>query len=82
MMENSYFTEQQATALVGRYVRARLHWSGVPGGARGVIKSACESPTGWGVIIEWDLPSPIKKQTDVLTFARGDFERALEEIVR
>jgi hypothetical protein len=81
-IDGANFTEQQATTLVGRYVRARLHWGGVPGGALGVVTGTRESPPGWGLVIEWDLPAPIKKQTNLLTFARGDFERALEDVTR
>lgn len=80
MIDSPYFTQQQAAALVGRHVRARLHWSGIPGGAWGIITGATESPTGWGVVIDWNLPPPIKKLTDAVAFARADYERALEEI--
>lgn len=80
MMTSAHFTEQQANDLVGHYVRARIHFSGIPGGALGVIAEAREGDPGWRLYIAWNVPPLVKKQTDTVAFARGDFERALERL--
>lgn len=80
MTTSALFTEQQAEALVGRFVRARRHWSGVPGGAYGLIVATSPGPNGWSVVISWNLPREIKRQADRLTVGPQEFERTLEEI--
>jgi hypothetical protein len=82
MIDSGHYTEAEATALVGRFVRARRHWSGIPGGAQGLVIRATPGSEGWQILISWNLPKEMKRQTDGLPVGRADFERVLEEIDR
>lgn len=80
MSEEALFTEAEAVAMVGRFVRARRSWSGIPGGARGLIVGALPVTEGWALAVSWNVPKEVKRQTDALAVSRRDFEVVLEEI--
>lgn len=62
-----YFTQAEAETKIGKRIRTRVAFSGVPEGTTGVVVSA--DPAGWGrpasgektevydAVIQWDLPS-------------------------
>ena len=62
-----YFDYVQAAKLVGRRVRTKVAWSGVPAGTTGRIARADNSHTEGGrlaLVIRWDLPEQSKPLED------------------
>lgn len=51
------YTEEEATALVGRLVKTTVPFSGVPSGTTGRVVRADQVGRGkWDVVIQWNLP--------------------------
>jgi hypothetical protein len=78
MVERKYFTQEEAQAKVGRRIRTRVAWSGVPEGTTGAVIRAdpigrIKPPMGeamevFDVAIQWDLPR------EPLQMGRGQVE--------
>jgi hypothetical protein len=92
-MPQGRFTKQEAENLVGKHIRTRVQFSGVPEGAKGrVVKSDYiglgrddnENIEGmYDVVIEWNLPNrQFRTQQRPLQdwFNKDEFERYLEEL--
>lgn len=82
------FTQAEAAAKVGRTVRSRVEFSGIPKGSRG--KAVKADPMGhslkggvkaevWDVVIEWEDDSRTKPIRD--WFNKDEYEQFLEEDV-
>jgi hypothetical protein len=66
MVEREYFSREEAEAKVGRRIRTRVAWSGVPEGTTGAVVKADPAGTSkplfeaavetFDVAIQWDLP--------------------------
>lgn len=62
----AYFKREEAEAIVGRWVKTRVAWAGVPEGTTGqvvaadnmgrVLSHSRESIEIYDAVIEWDLP--------------------------
>jgi hypothetical protein len=82
-MERKRFTEAEARAKVGKRIRTRVEFSGVPKGTTGRVVVADAMREGFDVAIEWELPSrPFGTQRRRLRdwFDKFEFEKHLEEI--
>ena len=72
--QRRYFDYVQAAKLVGRRIRTKIAWSGVPAGTTGRIVRADNSYTESGrlaLVIRWDLPAlpkPLEDWFDVNEF--------------
>ena len=65
--QRRYFDYVQVAKLVGRRVRTKVAWSGVPVGTTGRIVCADNSYTESGrlaLVIRWDLPEQSKPLED------------------
>lgn len=65
--QRRYFDYVQAAKLVGRRIRTKIAWSGVPAGTTGRIVRADNSYTESGrlaLVIRWDLPERCKPLED------------------
>lgn len=86
------FKKEEAQAKVGKKIRTRIEFSGVPLGATGtVVRADAMGPSRiqnkteevWDVVIEWDVPDrPFEAHQRPLQdwFSRDEYERYLEEI--
>ncbi len=64
---NRYFDFTQTVVLVGKRIRTRIGWSGVPVGTTGTVVRADNTYTEGGrfaLVIRWDLPTRIKPLED------------------
>jgi hypothetical protein len=80
-MDERYFCEDEALALVRRRIRTRVPFSGVPEGTEGAVMRADEVHPGRGcydVAIQWNLPGRVKPLVD--GFSKEEYQRFLEEI--
>ncbi len=79
MDANTYFTPQEARALVGRSIRTKVYFSGVEYGTTGkVVGYYHHTPRLCGVEIQWDLlgrPNPL-----IDGFSKSEYEQFLEEV--
>lgn len=57
-MTRQYFTEEEAQALVGKTIKTRVEWSGVPAGSLGTITRYDPMGDGYDIAITWDIPQP------------------------
>jgi hypothetical protein len=65
--QSRYFDYVQAAKLVGRRIRTKIAWSGIPAGTTGRIVRADNSYTESGrlaLVIRWDLPERSKPLED------------------
>ena len=78
--KSTYFTELEARAMIGRRVRTRVAWSGIPVGTTGRIvdTAVIASGNGWRIAIGWDLKSSERQM--IGWFTRNDYELELEEV--
>ncbi len=76
-----YFTQAEAEALVGRQVRTRKDWPGVPQGSAGTVTQAGPSTYGWTVGIRWHgVATPTLPTLGVDWFTRHEYELWIEEM--
>jgi len=77
--DESFFSHTEAKALLGRSIRTKIQFSGVPAGTSGTVTRADEGfyPEGYTVAIQWDLPERRKPLVD--WFTRDEYRRFLEE---
>ena len=73
---DKYFTPAEAWSKVGRRVRTRVAFSGVPQGTTGVVLVPDDHPVS--LPIRWDLPGRARPLVD--WFSRQEYERFLEEV--
>ena len=65
--QSRYFDYVQAAKLLGRRIRTKVAWSGVPEGTTGRVVRADNSYTESGrlaLVIRWDLPERSKPLED------------------
>lgn len=72
------FTEAEARALVGRKVRTRVDFSGVPAGTTARVNGAAPGRAGWTVALTWDMEDRPRPLTD--WFSKGEYEKFIEEL--
>lgn len=77
-MQDRYFTQAEAVALVGRRVRTRVAFSGVAEGTTARVTRADPGRAGWTVGITWDLEDHGRPVTD--WFSRAEYEKFIEEL--
>ena len=82
-VQRSYFSKDQAEALLGKKIRSLADFSGIPAGTTGTVVAIDEVYTeGFDVVIEWDLGDRLYgAQTKQLRdwFTRDEFEKFLVE---
>jgi len=76
--QDRYFTEAEALALVGRRVRTRVAFSGVPAGTAARVTVADPGRAGWTVGLTWDLEAHGRPLTD--WFSKGEYQKFIEEL--
>lgn len=70
------WTSSEAAALIGRRVRTRMAFSGVPAGTTATVVRVEPSSQGYTVALEWDLPGRATPLVD--WFRRSEWERFIE----
>ena len=79
MDEQEYFTEVEASALLGKRVRAKRDWGRVPEGTQGVVVAARNTQVrvvGWIMTIAWEAPTG----TVTGRFTASDYQQWVEEV--
>ncbi len=73
-IQQAFEEESDAKALLGMQVITRRSWPEVPEGTRGAVVSYYKRQGGYGVMVEWAIPTepPLRDG-----FTRGQFERHL-----
>ena len=51
------FSQEEAEAKIGTYVKTLLPFGMIPQGTRGIVTRALCMPDGYAVIVRWQLPS-------------------------
>lgn len=77
-MPDEYFTEAEARALVGRRVRTKVNFSGVPAGTAARVTVADPGRVGWTVGLTWEMEAHGRPLTD--WFSKAEFEKFIEEL--
>jgi hypothetical protein len=52
------FTQEEAEAKVGTFVKTLIPFGGLPRGTRGTVTRALCMPDGHAVIVRWQVPRP------------------------
>ena len=82
-MRRSYFSKEQAEALLGKRIRSLADFSGIPAGTTGTVVAMDEVYTeDFDVVIEWDFGGSLHgAQTKALRdwFTPDEFEKFLVE---
>jgi hypothetical protein len=77
-IEPKRFNADEAYDQLGRRVRLREEFSGIPAGAIGIVIQADEiHPDFFDLLVEWELPTAGKSAPT--WFTQDEFERYLEE---
>ena len=72
----STFTQEEAEAKVGTFIKTRIPIAGLPGGSRGTVTRVLCLPDGYAVIVRWQWPRP-----RAMWFDKEVYQYALVEAV-
>jgi hypothetical protein len=82
-MREKTFTQAEVEAKVGKKIRTKVEFSGVPKGSTGIIVRADNMGREWDVVIEWNLAPRqfgMKKKGLEDWFTKYEYEKYLEEL--
>ncbi|MCA1852854.1 MAG: hypothetical protein LC647_10790 [Beggiatoa sp.] len=78
--DERHFSQVDAQALLGRCIRTKVEFSGVPAGTAGTVTRTDKgsSPEGYTVAIQWNLPDRPRPLVD--WFTRDEYQSFLEDL--